>query len=191
MTEPLTLVEYQPAEDSGILLSPGTADEAWVRGVNSLKVPTFSRNTLDVSEFRREFDSQVTGGGVFGSVVVSGNFIVGDTTGQDILAAAKRDKTRLTDIRFYINSTDFFAADLGVDLNGGFEVAKWDIGAADKNGIYPFEGELVVTGYYAFLPANPTPTAAIWETMAITKGFIHDRPQLHPVLDVPPPPPPP
>jgi hypothetical protein len=166
MTEPLAVIEFQPAKDSGIKLFPGTGNEAWVRGVNAMKPPGLSREQLEIMEFQRDFSIKKASGGSIGTITIKGNMVVGDTTGQDILRTYLKNGTQFTnDIRFYINSTDFYAADLGTDLGAGFEVLNWEFDEADKNGIYSYSGEFVVNGNFALYTAHITA-----DTIALVSG---------------------
>jgi hypothetical protein len=108
-------------------------------------------------EFQRDFSIKKASGGSISTITIKGNMVVGDTTGQDVLRTYLKNGTQFTDdIRFYINSTDFYAADLGTDLGAGFEVLNWEFDEADKNGIYSYSGEFVVNGNFALYTAHIT-----------------------------------
>lgn len=176
------------AFDAKIVLFPNTVNEVTVRGINKLKPPGYSRSVIDIMEFGKDFDTQEAAGGSYSSLTGGGNLLVDDRTGQDIIRKYMQSNTRWTDnIRFYLNGQHFVAAALDRDLGAGFECTSFELGEADKNGIYSVDFEFVVTGAFAIYSAHITAsTIAIVENDPaadtitdsgngfITAGFAND-----------------
>lgn len=159
-------VNYQQAVDAAIVLDYNGPDHAVVKGLNKLKPPGMTRDVVTVDEFRNEWARQFAGAGKYSDITYGGNFVTGDTLGQDKLKQHWYNKTKLTgtDILFFLNLTDFFATDLANDSEAGFQIVDHDCGEADKNAIYPFTGKAVPNGrmaiYTAHMTEDATPTTA-------------------------------
>lgn len=158
-------VNYQLAADAAIVLKYGTADQAVVKGLNKLKPYGFSRNMITVEEFRNEMGRQFAGSGQMSNVEYGGNYITGDTLGQDQLKAYALANTKFTDCRVYLNQEDFFMPDVAADNVAAFQVTNHSPGQADKNGTYSFSGALALNGQPSTFHIHMTA-----DTLAIVSG---------------------
>ncbi len=158
-------INYQLAADAAIILKYGDADQSVVSGLNTLKPYGFSRNILTVDEFRNEMGRQFAGGGSMSNVEYGGNYVTGDTLGQDQLKAYAMANTKFTDCRCYLNTTDFFMPDTAADSLAAFQVTDHSPGSADKNAIFSFSGSLVCNGQPSTFHIHTTA-----DTLAITAG---------------------
>lgn len=157
-------VNYQLGVDSAIVLGYGGANQAVIKGLNSLGLPELMREVIKVSEFRTDFAVEFTGEGSHGRITYGGNMVLGDTDGQDQLKDYIKNNTKFTDARLYLDLVNFIAPDTANDSNAGFQVSRHTPGQGQKNGTYPFSGEMVVNGLYCYFTAHiedgATPTMA-------------------------------
>lgn len=151
-------ISYEVGADMALVLKYGDANQAVVKGLNSMGLPTLERSVIEVEEFRHDFSRQFAGGGKQGSLTFSGNFVLGDTYGQDQLKAYLQANTKFTDGRAYINTTDFMTVDLANDTVSAWQVSSHSPGNADKNGVIPFSGEILMNGSVAIFTAHITAT---------------------------------
>ncbi len=158
-------VNYQLAADAAIVLKYGSADQAVVKGLNKLKPYGFTRNIITVEEFRNEMGRQFAGSGTMSNVEYGGQYITGDTKGQDQLKAYALANEKFTDCRVYLNQDDFFMPDVAADELAAFQVVDHSPGQADKNGIYEFSGGLALNGQPSTFHIHMTA-----DTLAITSG---------------------
>jgi hypothetical protein len=80
-----------------------------ILGMGVFTLPLGTLAELDDTEFGDDWMKRKYGIRDGGSVTFNGNFKLGDTTGQDVIHAAFLNKTELTDIRFYVGSSSYFA----------------------------------------------------------------------------------
>lgn len=157
-------MDYQLAVDAGIVLKYGDANQAVISGLNQLGLPELMRESVKISQFRTDFAVEFTGEGSHGRITYGGDMVLGDTNGQDQLKDYLKNNTKFTDCRIYLNLEDFIAPDTANDTNAGFQVSKHSPGQANKNGTFPFSGEMVVNGLYCYFTAHiedgATPTMA-------------------------------
>jgi len=159
-------VSYQTAGSMALILDYATNPTSVVKGLNKLGIPGMERSVVEVQEFRNDLSRQFVAGGKLGRITFSGNYVTGDTNGQDALKAAYLAKTSLQAARVYINTTDFITCDLANDPSpNGWQVSKYAPGEADINGVIPFSGELVLNGRPATFTVHKTAT-----TIGFTKG---------------------
>lgn len=127
-----------------------------IKGINSLTVPEFMRETIKVEEFEQDFAFEETSGGSYGRIVFRGNYVVGDSQGQDVIRRKLVKNEKITDLRLYVNGTDFWTCDIAADEISGFKVARVGGQEFPKSGIGGFEAELVVQGAIMFCGAHLT-----------------------------------
>ena len=163
-------VNYLQAVDAAIVLDYRGTDHAVVKGLNKLSLPGMTRSVVTVDEFRNEWARKFAGGGEYTDITFGGNFVTGDTKGQDQLKQHWVDKTKLTgtDILFFLNLTDFFATDLANDTEAGFQIVEMGGSEADKNSIYAMTGKAVANGRIAIYNVHKTDVAT--PTMAFVDG---------------------
>ena len=142
-------ISYEVGESMALYLKYGTADQGVVLGLKSMTMPGLTRSIITVEEFRNAFARQFAGGGSRGVLGYSGNAVLQDITGQDQLRAYLKANTKFTDARAYFNLDDFLMCDIANDTVSGMQVTKCDFGSADKNGVIPYDGEIVMNGDYA------------------------------------------
>lgn len=164
----MTAVNRQLGVNSAIVLKFGTADQATIKGLNSLTLPAMTRSKIKSEEFGVDFAVNDVGGGEHGDIQYSGNMIFGDTKGQDQLRAYLLANTKFTDARIYLDTVlgHFLAPDTFLDAATGFQVIAHTPGAVNKNGTYPFSGSWSVNGLYAYFIIHRQDIAAP------TLGFV-------------------
>jgi hypothetical protein len=152
--------------NAAIVLKYGTADQATIKGLNQLTLPSLTRSKIRSEEFGVDFAVNDAGGGEHGDISYGGNMVIGDTKGQDQLKQYLINNTKFTDARVYIDTVtgDFLAADTAKDTEAGFQVISHTPGQVTKNGTYPFTGAWAVCGLYAVFDIHKvdgdTPTMA-------------------------------
>lgn len=140
---------FQLAVDAALVLKAGSVNQAVVKGLNKIGLPSLTRDVITASEFRRTWDIEFTTTGKLGRITYSGNMLVGDTTGQDLLKQYLKDNVKFNDARVYIDYDDFLAPDLANDPNSVWQVSKHAPGESDKNGIFSLSGEMTCGGLFA------------------------------------------
>lgn len=183
---PVTRGSAIKAENGALILdySQGV-DKKVVGGLNSLTLPAYTRNTIQISQFGVEFDFEETTSAMIGRIAFAGNLLVGDP-GQDALKAAWLANTKITDFRLYLDDQQdhFLTVDIANDPEAHVSMVGYTPQAADKSGIFSFSGEFTVGGYVATFVAHKTGTgialvsdagsgATITDTDSefVTKGF--------------------
>jgi len=151
-------VSYQLGRDAAIVLKYGGVDQAVVKGLNKLGLPGLERSVVEIEEFRNDLSRQFAGGGKLGVLTYSGNLVTGDTKGQDQLKTYWLSGEKITDCRAYLNLVDFLTVDLANDSLSAFQVTKVSPGEADKNGVFPYTGEMCLNGRPAIFTAHQTAT---------------------------------
>lgn len=177
-------ISYQDISDGAIVLGNTTGvTRAVVKGIKSVTLPTLERSVTEVKELRNDFSRKFAGGASMGSLIYAGNFVLGDTLGQDELKARLRSKESFVDGRVYLNfvnsdplASDFIAPDLANDpAPNGWQVVKHSPGAADvDNAIIPFDGEIVMNGQPAFFNVHHTASMTITKGTAQTEDTVLD-----------------
>lgn len=147
-------ISYEVGADMAIVLRVGSLDESVVKGLNSIGLPGLERTVIEVEEFRNEFSRQFAGGGKTGTLTFAGNYVLGDTNGQDKIREYLISREKFTDAWVYLNTLDFIAPDLAADPISGWQVTKYTPGQADKNAVIPIDGELVLNGMFATYTAH-------------------------------------
>jgi hypothetical protein len=152
--------------NAAMVLKHGETDQATVKGINSLTLPSLTRSVITSEEFGVDFASSDAGGGKYGDIQYSGNAITGDTKGQDQLKAYLIANTKFTDARLYISTVTghFLAADTAQDTEAGFQVVEHTPGAVGVNDTFKFSGKWCVNGRFAIFTVHKadvaTPTMA-------------------------------
>lgn len=141
--------EFLKAVNAAVVLDALTGTPAVVKGLNSITLPIESRDAITFSVFGVDFQTQEVGEGKRSSAQFSGYLIIGDEDGQQALQEAMVAQTKLTDVRFYLDSITqhFVALDLIGDPGGFFQVSKaGPDGAAGKNDAFKYSGEMLCGG---------------------------------------------
>ena len=111
---------------------------------------TFSIDRIDVTVFGSVWKKEVPGFQGWGARL-SGFYDIDDSVGQQILKAAALAATKVTDIRFYMNTTDYWTPDVTADSLAGCYVGNVVIGQ-DKAGVASVSFE--VMGFGPLLEVN-------------------------------------
>lgn len=145
--------------ENGALILDYSGTQKVVGGLNSLTLPSYTRNTIQISQFGVEFDFQETTSAAIGNISVGGNMLIGDD-GQDALKAAWLANTKITDFRLYLDDVlgHFLTVDLANDPKAHISMVGYNFQAADKNGIFSFSADMTVGGYVATFMAHKTGT---------------------------------
>jgi hypothetical protein len=142
-----------------------------IKGLNALKIPGMTRETVTVKEFNRDQDFEVPTSASWERGSLSGNYVQGDTTGQTVLRAKLLANEGLADLRLYENEDDFWAADLATDENSQFYVMSNPGPEIEKSGLIPFSAEILLQGSQALFDAH-SETVTNFEAQAINgTGF--------------------
>lgn len=177
------MVDYKQAADAAIICNYNDTDHAVVKGLGKLALPGMTRQVVEVDEFRNEFARQFAGGGKYNSITFGGNYVTGDTKGQDQLKDwfLNRTKVKGRQLMCFLDMYDFFTTDLANDPDSAMQIGSFESGEADKNGVFPVTGSILPNGrlaiYTAHMVEGATPTLAFDATGdgAITdsgNGFI-------------------
>jgi len=101
------------------------------------------RNTLiEVSEFGDEFEKLDFGMGSYGTITVRGNYDPTDANGQALIESAWKNKSKLTDLRCWINSVSYYVPDLTNDSDSAVLIEEFGAIEYDKAGV----GKVQFTG---------------------------------------------
>ena len=158
-------VNYQLAESAAIHLKYGDSENSSiVKGLNKLKPYGYTRNIITVEEFRKTA-RQFAGAGQHSNIEYGGNFVTGDTKGQDQLKKYMLANTKFTDCRVYLNANDFIMPDIASDSLAAFQVVDHTPGEADRNGVFSLSGAMCLNGQPATFHIHMTA-----DTLAIAAG---------------------
>jgi hypothetical protein len=144
-------VDFLLAADAAIVLDYKGANQAVVKGINSMPLPGMSRETITVDEFRNDFARKFAGGGQYSDLSFAGNFVLGDTLGQDKLKQHFINRTKLTgtDLVCFIDYAHFFTTDIANDASSFIQVSGIDASPAGKNDTFALSGTLLPGGRLA------------------------------------------
>lgn len=141
-----TAGNFVVGQASKLVLKAGKAEEASVRGLNSLTLPLgWSATTLDIAEFGVPIDIKVTTGLAYDNVTCSGNFTIKDAT-QALLRQYAMNSTQIQDMRFYLDNCTFAALDLVSNSGGYYQVGTMSSPQGEKAGVYSFSLEVAPSG---------------------------------------------
>lgn len=85
----------------------------------------FTNDIHDISEFGDEFDHLAFGMGHFGSISCRGWYDPTDESGQALIESAWKNKSALTDLRFYIDNTSYWVPDLTNDSSSAILIETY------------------------------------------------------------------
>ena len=155
--------EVVSAANAAVRINIGESNEAIIAGLNTLTLPLgFTRGSVAVEEFGIDIDTKITTGATYDDLAFGGNFVLGDTNGQDLLRSYGRDNTAITNIRFYTNyrvasvSNHFVALNLVDDPSGFFKVTDFKTPSASKSGVFTLSAGMIVGGQTAMFGAHLT-----------------------------------
>lgn len=104
-----------------------------IAGMGSVSLDGVSCAQLDDTAFGDTAEKIILGMMNYGTLSVSGNYKVGDTTGQDILKAANLNKTLLTNMQVVLGAKSWVPNSVA-DSNAGFYVQSFKADS-DKSGL--------------------------------------------------------
>ena len=94
--------------------------------IGSWSCDGISIDMLDDPQFGDEFKTYQMGMGDYGTVSFGGWWDMSDTTGQKILESALNNKSKIIDIRFYVNSVSYYTPNTNAASSGGTtEAGMW------------------------------------------------------------------
>lgn len=163
----MTTPSYVLASNARIVIGVGGANEAVIKGLNKLGLPSIVRGKIKVEEFGVDIAFNVPGSAEYGDLTAAGNLVVGDDYGQGLLKSRLIANTKFTDMYVYLdhNALDFLTCDIRNDSATGFYVLEYAPGEADKNGVFPISIKFAVAGRTAIFTAHKTAS-----TIAIVNG---------------------
>jgi hypothetical protein len=149
--------------NAAIVLKYGDPNQATIKGLNQLTLPSLTRSEIVSEEFGVDFAVIDAGGGKHGPLLYSGNLVFADVLGQVQLLTYLKNNTKFTDARVYVNIVvgDFLMADIASDSEAGFQVLSHTPGQTNKNGTFPISGSWAVNGLYAYFFVHRPDIAAI------------------------------
>jgi len=153
--------EFQTADQAALVLNTFLGDPAAVSGLNSMTLVGETRDIQSFQTFGVDFETQQAGGGKRSAFAASGYLLVGDEDGQAVLEAAKMAKTKLKDVRAYLNTDlmHFQALDLAKDPGGFFQVTKAGAdGAAGVSDAFKYALEMPCGGMTKVFSIHATGT---------------------------------
>lgn len=163
---------YVSGANMSLVINKNESTEATVRGLNAMTLPLgFTRQTIAVSEFGVDIDTKIAAGASYDDMNASGNFVVGDTNGQDLLRQYATANTSITNMRFKLNETpgDFVTLDLANDPNGYYQVSQFSPGTANKSGVIPVTINMIAGGKsILFSKHSVTPITAVTTTTIVS-----------------------
>jgi hypothetical protein len=107
---------------------------------------------IDASVFGTGFGATMPGIQKW-TVAVAGFYDPTDSTGQNVILAAKLNATKLTNIRFYVDNTSYFTPDLTNDPNAGAYITSYAV-KTDKSGLAALTFNVVGVGMISSLIAG-------------------------------------
>lgn len=96
-------------------------------------MPGMTTDMIEITPFGKNFKLKAYGLGDFGQITANGRYDITDTTGQDLMISAWKNKSTLTALRLYVNNTSYWTADITNDSSAGalVETCAIDASAAD------------------------------------------------------------
>jgi len=94
---------------------------------------TMATDELDASVFGTGWGSTMPGIQKW-TAAVAGFYDPNDSTGQKVIESAKRNATKLTTIRFYVDGTSYYTVDLTNDSDAGAYITNYTV-KQDKSGL--------------------------------------------------------
>lgn len=104
-----------------------------------------TNETLDKSVFEDEIRTYEFGIGDYGTITFSGFYDPTDTTGQVLLRSAALNKSKIQDLKLYIDATSYWTAKT-TSVTGEILVTKVDSVTMENNGIGRIDFEAKVSG---------------------------------------------
>lgn len=132
-------------KDAGVYLGTYLVSHMGTWTIDGLTV-----DLLDSSAFGDEWKQFELGMGDYGTVSFSGFFDMGDTNGQVILESAHKNKSKLANIKFYIDNTSYYTPDVTSVTAAGILLQTIRIGF-EKYGIGTIEFTAKCTGPMALV----------------------------------------
>lgn len=125
-----------------------------IKGLNKVKIPGITRESIKIEEFGRDFDFEVPTSASWEKGSIEGNYVRNDTTGQRALRLKLFANEGLKDLRLYENENDFWAPDLAKDPNSQIYVQGMPGPEINKSGVIPFSADLLVQGLLSLFTAH-------------------------------------
>jgi len=103
-----------------------------IAGIGNYSLDGWTNDTVETTAFGTiaktyEFTMQS-----YGTVKFAGMYMTGDTTGQDLLLSAWQNQSKLTNLRFYIDSTSYYTAGVTSQSDSGFLMQSYGTISFDK-----------------------------------------------------------
>jgi len=116
--------------------------------MNKWGLPGKANNIIDRTVFEETFETFEYGDAKGGQVMFGGFMADGDTTGQDVITAAYKNKTNIANLRVYYGTAatgeEFFHLTPGATCF----MESLTIGEADPSGLVPIAFTLTISGGY-------------------------------------------
>ncbi len=93
--------------------------------IGTWRIDGISIDMLDDTEFGDEFKTYQMGMGDYGTVSFSGWWDMTDTTGQVLLESALNNKSKIVDIRFYVDSSSYYTPNTNISSGGVADAGMW------------------------------------------------------------------
>lgn len=156
---------YVVGQTSKVVIFAGTANEAIIKGLNSMAPPMgWEAQFTTISEFGVPVDVSVASGLSYASVSCSGNFTVKDPT-QALIRSWSLNATQIQHLRFYMDTCHFVALDLINNPDGYYQIGSVAAPSGEKSGVYSFSFDVSPAG-----PSTLFENHIAGTTLAFTAG---------------------
>lgn len=119
-----------------------------IKGLNKITIPGIVRSTIKIEEFSQDIDYELPTSAAWEKGTIEGNYVPGDTTGQDVLRSKLLSNEGLSDIKLYDSATTYWAPDTATDANAKVFVTQISGMDINKSGVVPFKAEFIVQGAF-------------------------------------------
>lgn len=119
-----------------------------IKGLNKIAIPGIVRATVKIEEFNQDIDFELPTSASWEKGSIEGNYVPGDTAGQEALRAKLLANEGISDIKLYEDATSYWAPDTATDANSKIYVTQVSSLDVNKSGVIPFKAEFVVQGAF-------------------------------------------
>ena len=165
-------------QNSRITLAAATSDEANVRGLNQMTLPLGWSATFEkIEEFGVPVAIQVATGLEYSTISCSGNFTIKDPT-QALLRKYSLNATKITDMRFYLDSCSYAGLDLISNPGGYYQCGSMSPPDGSKSGVYSFSADFAPSGASTLYENHRTGTDLVFIADLGTGASVTDSANL-------------
>lgn len=157
---------YIPAQASALTVNSGKSTAISVKGLQGLTLPLgFTQQTSEASVIGTRIATKYATGAAYEDITTNYYFAPGDES-QTYLMDCARNATRIRDMWFWLDSTDFVALDLVSDPGGYVMIGTFSSPAATKNEIYSGSISIIIGGSHILFNKHAVATTAVFSLTA-------------------------